>query len=665
MNEKIILLTQRQISIAEFLSGSQTPVNIKELAKIFHISTRSVYYDLDRIELWSRMNHLFLLRDPNKGIVLRGEENSQIRALPISGKVMQQEDRVSHILSRLLTCKDFIIAEQFAEELGVSRNTVIKDINQLKKDLAHSGLFLHGMKSHGFSILGDEGELRKFITELIINSTTTYELIAIILRGKEISSLKPDIQLLFPDVSLLSIKNAVKFAKQKYDFWIPDIDYVRFIIYQAICIKRISNQKLICYEDTISKEIREFREYSIAQIINDFLGMEYALEIGENEIINSAKMLLHCNIKTLKQDTVKHGKDFPLQRSVEKMIHVLMEYTSFDSNAYIKLKLALYEHLKLTIKQMQFGIVNHNELLDKIKINYPQSYGMAEKMAASFSRSTNIVLPESEIGFIAMHVAVYLEVVEKQTSAIKVIVICSSGKGAANVLSKRLQTSFPDLLIKGTYSVFDVEEKEEVLDDVDLIISTIDYTNNIKPVIKVSPLLMDSELYLIEGFMHGDRRQLGKHPSKQKDYMFSYLYDRLEEMSGIEMNEELREKLEDISCYLDENFIFRSELENGLENINDLMAMIILRSGDLIKKLENKKKININDERVKGLFIHLLMSIARWEKGSFSEDTKLDKYKKIDKEMYSIVRDYLEEIGDQINIQIPESEIVAIMRYLI
>ena len=665
MNEKTVLLTKRQISIAEFLSGSQTPVSIKDLASIFNISTRSVYYDLDKIELWSRMNNLFLLRDPNKGIALRGEENSQVNALPISDQVMQQEDRISYILSRLLTSKDFITAEQFAEELAVSRNTILKDMNQLKADLAHSGLFLHGMKSHGFSILGDERELRKFITELIINSTTTYELIAIILRGKELGSLKSEIQLLFPDVSLLSIKNAVKFARQKYDFWMPDIDYVRFIIYQAVCIKRISQQKLVSYEDSISQEIREYREYNIARIIDEFLGREYALEMGENEIINTAKMLLHCNIKTLKQDAARHGRDVPLQHSIEKMIHVLMEYTSFDSNAYTKLKLAINEHLKLTIKQMQFGIVTQNELLEKIKVNYPQSYEMAEKMAASFTETTDIILPESEIGFIAMHVAVYLEVVEKQASAIKVIVICSSGKGAANVLSKRLQTSFPDLLIKGTYSVFDVEENEGILEDVDLIISTIDYTNSIKPVIKVSPLLLDSELYLIEGFLNGERRRSGKNPSQQKEYMFSYLYDRLEGMDGIEMNDELREKLEEIACYLDENFVFRSEFENGLENINDLMAVIILKSGDLIKKLESKSKMRINDERMQGLFIHLLMSIARWEKGSFNEDTGIEKYKKMDEEIYMIVADYLEEIGKQVNMKIPESEIVAIMRYLV
>ncbi len=665
MNENTILLTKRQIGIAEFLSGSQNPVSIKELARIFDISTRSVYYDLDKIEIWSRMNHLSLLRDSNRGVTLRGEENTQISILPISEKVQQQEDRISHILSRLLTCKDFITADQFADELEVSRNTVLKDITQLKTDLAHSGLFLSGVKSHGFSILGDEGELRKYITELIIDSTTTYELIAIILRGKELNSLKPDIQLLFPDVSLLLIKNAVKFARKKFDFWMPDIDYVRFIIYQAICVKRVSQQKLISYEDSISKEIGEYREYSIARIINEFLGREYALDFNESEIVNTAKMLLHCNIKTLKQDAVKHGKDIPLQRSVEKMIHVLMEYTSFDSNAYTKLRLALYEHLKLTIKQMQFGIVNQNELLEKIKVNYPQSYEMAEKMAASFTESTSIVLPESEIGFIAMHVAVYLEVVEKHASAVRVIVICSSGKGAASVLSRRLQTSFPELLIKGTYSVFDVEENERILDDVDLIISTIDYTNRVKPVITVSPLLLDSELYLIDGFMNGDRHQVSKNPSRQKEYMFSYLYDHLDGMDGIEMSDELREKLEEISCYLDENFVFRSELENGLENINDLMAMIILKSGNLLKRLEGKKKINIRDERMQGLFIHLLMSIARWERGSFNEDTDIEKYKKMDEEIYGIVKDYLDEIGEQVNIKIPESEIVAVMRYLV
>lgn len=661
----MVLLTKRQISITEFLSRREIPVSIKELSNIFNVSTRSVYYDLKKIEYWTKTNGFVLLKDSSKGILLKGAENSKVELPEVISKVLEKEDRATYILTRLLTATDHITAQQFSDELCVSRSTILNDIYELKGQLIKDSLFIHGEKSHGFILKGKESDFRDYITELIINHTPVHELLSIVIRGGKISDLKPYMQNFFPELAITSIKDAIKVAKQSCDFWIPDLDYVKFIIYQAISVKRISQGKLIEQDTFLSSEIKNYKEYSIAKNVHNILGRKYNITINENEVINTAKILLRCNIKTEKKSTKECGKDIPLHEALEKMIKVLMDYTSFNSCAYSKLKSALLEHLKLTLKQRQFGIVTENKLLDKIKINYSQSYEMAEKMAVSFSEVTNIILPESEIGFIAMHVAVYLEVDKKQADNIRVIVICSSGKGAANVLSKRLQTSFPDLLIKGTYSVFEVEENGRILEDVDFIVSTIDYSNATRPVVKVSPLLTDGELYLIENFMNGDKRWLNVQPTQSKSSTFKYLYDRLEGIVGIPMTDILKQELEEIVCYFDENFVPKRELENGLENINDGMAMIVLRAGDLIKKLENAQMLNLKDDQVQGLFIHLLMSIARWEKGSFNEEPDIEKYQNINAEMYAIVHDFLTEIGEQMDRKIPETEIVAIMRYLI
>lgn len=55
----------------------------------------------------------------------------------------------------------------FSIDLQVSKNTVIHDINHVKEQLEDHGLSLKYSRKHGYEIVGDEFEVRRFFIKLI------------------------------------------------------------------------------------------------------------------------------------------------------------------------------------------------------------------------------------------------------------------------------------------------------------------------------------------------------------------------------------------------------------------------------------------------------------------------------------------------------------------
>jgi len=660
--DEMIPLTERQKNISSYLLKLQAPVGVDKLSKIFTISKRSVYYDLKKIELWANESGFTFRRLSGKGIMISAPGKIKSNGLP--NVYLSPENRRKYLLLKLLLSEDFQSAHELAGDLSVSRSTILSDIREIRKTLRQKAISLKGITSHGYIILGEEIKIRSFLTQLIISSFSTYELISMIIKEQEMSQLEPNLRFIVTNLQFSLIKSSVKDASNQLKFWLPDVDYVRFIIYQAICVKRIQLEKRIRKTVSGSRKLTTFEEYQIARNINFNLQSRLNIEIDEPEIINTAKMLLTCNIK-ISEDNQNAGHfDNSLQVTVDAMIQAILPMAALDSEACSKLRKDLIDHLKLTIKQIQFGVMTENELLQRIKINYPKSYQLAERMAAVFTDYMEMVLPESEIGYIALHIAVYLEVANQGGGNLRAIVICNSGKGAANILSKKLNIHVPELLIEGTYSVFDVEEDHELLTNIDLIISTINYVNNAKPVLKISPLLSDYELSLIKTFILNEGFSINNIDVHLTESVFSTVYQRLEERVDPEVIRVLKEELSNVEFMVSDRLMQSSKTEEAGQADSELTAMVVLEAIRLIKEIQ-RNKYSLSDDASVGLILHLIMCTDRWKRGLFSKEPDLKTYIQDYPKLFDLISEFLEKAEGFLGQPIPEGEAVAILRYII
>jgi mannitol operon transcriptional antiterminator len=657
-----ISLSERQENISLFLQKAAEPVGIEVLADRFNISKRSVYYDLEMIERWASFSDFVLLRDSKEGVLIKTAENEKPTFnIEI---YLSPENRKKSILLQLFFNESFLTAQEISTLLGVSRNTIINDIRALRESVTAHGVEIEGVRSHGYTLSGNEERIRDYLTNLIISDISTYDLISLVIKEEKIRNAGLISNFLDSELDFSQVKKGVKAASKEHEFWLPDIDYVHFIIYQAISIKRVGLGHKIEKNLPFSRNIRDSVEYLISKSVWKSLEQQYSLENYDPEIIKTSKMLLACNIKINNKKSSRNKTTLLLHTVVEKMIEAIIPVTSFMSEEYLKLRQDIFNHLELTVKQIQFGIVGENPLLNKIKIHYSQSYKLAEKMASLFTEYFDIPLPESEIGFLALHIAVYLEAAYERKGQSRAIVICNSGKGSANILAKRLKMCIPDLEIKGNYSILEIEENNNLLEGVDLIISTINYANNFKPVLRISPLLSENEIRLIKNFLHKEDISTTDGHHDEQDLSWTSLCQRLIDQLGDDVDEKVIDEIRAFELYIYEHFLNKVKDTFVNDVTGDKTAMIVLDVMNMIGEID-AIGIELSKEASTGLLIHVIMSVGRWKRGDFFEEPDLANFKKEYPEVFTIVLRFLENCQRILNRSVPESEAVSILRYFL
>lgn len=65
--------------------------------------------------------------------------------------------------------------------------------------------------------------------------------------------------------------------------------------------------------------------------------------------------------------------------------------------------IALIDHLSFAIKRLKQGLIIENPFLYEIQSLYPEEFALAEKGANMIEEELGIVFPETELGFIALH----------------------------------------------------------------------------------------------------------------------------------------------------------------------------------------------------------------------------------------------------------------------
>lgn len=124
----MVTLNKRQIEIINFLSNRNTHITILNISKMFDISERTIRSDLDSIEYALKEYNVFLERKPRVGVKLNSDEKEFEKILNMyQHKIYSAEERILFALIIIMT-KEKTTFEELAENLQVSKNTIIQDL---------------------------------------------------------------------------------------------------------------------------------------------------------------------------------------------------------------------------------------------------------------------------------------------------------------------------------------------------------------------------------------------------------------------------------------------------------------------------------------------------------------------------------------------------------
>ena len=441
-----------QISKNEFTT-------IKELTNSFHVTDRTIRTDIQAINLEIAKYECEILLKRKSGYYLMSYNKDKFKEL--QNQIEKQtnvltfnslDDRIKYILQKLLYSQDYVILDDLANEVFVSRNTLQNYIKPIKETLETYNLIYVSKPNLGVKVFGNEKDKREcLLNEILCKDTPTY-----------IIGFTKEEQMLFRDIDLFEIQTLVNQLLNKHDIHASDYDRKNLIMHCALMISRVKTENYIPFDVQfpIQDDIYELIEQLCIQLENKF---DIQITSGEKQYIYlHIASNTHMNIYSV--NTVK------LQNQITKLLEVIYEEYNFDLRQDAILKKDLFNHFSSILSSKNIYMNKKNPLLNTIKTNFPLPF---EITLTSTAKVFSEALTEDEIGYISLHIGAAIErCFTSMYQKKRVVLVCGSGIATTRMLEARLQTFFNSKIVivnKISYAEF----MHYDFANIDFVISTI------------------------------------------------------------------------------------------------------------------------------------------------------------------------------------------------
>lgn len=650
-----LLLTERQKFILKDLLYEEKSITAKTLAKRYNVSLRTVRYDLDNVEYWLNEKGITLIKVPRVGIMVKDkvEALKAIKGMKFNANevLFSSKDRENIILLKLILTDKPLISEKLAEELYVSRSTIITSIKKINQELKEYFIYICGKTNHGFLLSGEERDIRRYVMGTFIPfMVNTYK--------EKLYSLCEEL-LSIEEINMAD--NAVLLLRKYANMRLNDIasQILKFKIISLI--RRIRCGNILSVDQEEITRYKSTKVYAEAKTVYMYLVENYDLLYEEGEIAYLSYIILteSTDINPVSETDFDEEK---LLNVVAEIVNVAFNQLNIRESEIETLSKELFSHLKITLNRFELNIISENPILEQIKAKYGDVFEVVKKASAIFKNEYGFELSEDEIGFITMY---FLKSLEKSKTHIKknIIVVCNTSRGTSKLLATRIKNNITEVNIKNIVSIIDIENDKELLEDIDLIISTIKISNIGKPTITVSPIITNYELTKIRDFLYlKDEYVSGE--KDEKNYIDDTLTSIIEKYTQKKNVGKLHREIMSLMGSFSNIMMNDKEKENYSMEA-ELTGLILVEISDMILRLYPS---GINQEEFKkvcGIMIHIVMAIPRWQKGEYNPEKNIKGYEQMYPERFKIIEETFNRISDKYKIFIKRTEIVAILRYMI
>ncbi|SKC40959.1 BglG family transcription antiterminator [Maledivibacter halophilus] len=520
MNEKLLAFRTKQI--LEIINNSSETITTKEIAKKLGVSTRTVLREMHYVEKWLKSNNFQLVKKPRIGIKLIAtlDDKKRLKGL-LEDELVEQsftpEERQSLIIGELLQRKEPTKLYYFSSSFKVSEGTISHDLDKIEDWFKRYELTLVRKPGLGVYLKGKEKAFRKAMINLLYENLSEDQIINVIRKsltsintneGRIEINTRNRLMNLIDKEMIKIIEKTVHEAEGDLEYKLTDSSYAGLIVHLALAIQRIKNNENITMKDDLLKKLIDSHEFIIAQRISNQISKFLDIEIPQEEV---GYITMHLKGSKMRngayKDDVKGINEFiignfELTKLASEMIKIAEEESGYSLKNDENLLVGLVTHFRPTIDRLKMNLDIRNPLLHKIKEMYPEIFKISKKCSEIINKRFNVIMPEAEIGFIAMHIGAAIEKKRQQEVKNKVmyrvIVACTSGIGTSKLLATRLKKEFNNLLIIDTISSLEIKEEWLKENKIDIIISTVYVDVSTIPVVSVNPLLLEKDVIKIK-----------------------------------------------------------------------------------------------------------------------------------------------------------------------
>lgn len=480
------MLSEKGLLIIEKLAEHNNElVTSKALAASTGMSERSVKTYLKEVADFCEQNSMTLDRKPGKGMKPCFSDAQIGKILDVAGRrpaAVSQKKRQNYISYILLSGWDTYTYALFSEELNVSKNVIMDDINELDAELLLFGIKVHRTAGYGIYATGSELDIRKAmrhfcrypISDKQVIKTDDHRLSS---RAAEVIANN------FRSVNLSMAVDMIHHVERRFDIIFTDYTFQMLAEYTAIALFRVDVEKELKSgeQEHDTKFIMTEHEH-MAREAAGFLERYHGISLSQPEIMYLA-MLFSC---AEGQNRVVMSCEEALSIEDEMIVYLsnLLAANLIENEL---LRESMRSFLPGSIARTHFGIEIDNPFLSDITQSYASLFTVCFTVSRYYEKYTGAMPSENEIAFIALQVGGALH---RNPMTVRAVLIGAAGYATGSIIAGKIENRVPDVRIVSILSSDRIEHIDEY--DCDLILSTIDTQADIHNDMRflyVSPLI--------------------------------------------------------------------------------------------------------------------------------------------------------------------------------
>ena len=512
------ILTARQKNLIKVMLNENEYKQMKFYSGILNVSIRTLYTDINEINSFLKEFEMIVEKKPGLGIKLIGREEKKIKLLKSlkfddeMDTVYTPRERQLEILRLLLVEEKTLTYEKLSNYFLVSKTSIAKDIKEIVSSLNAETFSIKSDKK-GTRIAGTESQiqysLKKYISSLLEEKKCLGE--------EDFFRKAPEVlKKLFPSEIVDIVFNTVSKIEDTVNVSLPDYYLKSLVITLITFIYRLSKGNHMPVErNFVFEEIRTLETYLVAKNILELVSGQLHFSYNEYDVDYLNRQLIAHGLKPELKNKVETTRYKEIITGAIKEMGAIMHV---DLTKDKRLFDGLMFHIVPMVYRLKMGIKVKNPLLSEIEEQYPVTLSATWYVMSKIKTELGVTLTEDEVAFIMVH---FQAAIDRNTRAKKILVVCPTGIGTSELMANKIKRIIPAQDIVEVVPIRKVYENN--IDNVDLIISSVQLDIKKKPVIYISALVSNTDLKSISNFYANIFYSDNTQEDEMEKYHFEYI----------------------------------------------------------------------------------------------------------------------------------------------
>ena len=463
----MLYINTRSKKLLNILLRQTDYISLNALAQELSISRRTVYYDINKINLWleqSELPSLEIVRE--KGIFIPYKERENIQAmLALDSEeqvyIFSPSERCKGIICSIICSEETIYLEEFMQYFEVSRNTIFGNLKTVTSQLSKYNLVLDYQPKTGYRILGDPVRIRAIFL-LYFN-----EMISLFKGGAFRFFIVEKVQEYYDKLKKIEEKLGVNY-----------VDGILFSL-AAIIPVLYRHEQAVIFPGLKASKIQETKEYLLVN--------QYFSDMPVEEQMYLSLHLLGSRVNTVPTQFFANPSKAYIHDLAKELIIAFEKTACVTFENKEGLERALFVHLSTSLYRYQYGIQIGNPLGDDVIKEYPELFSITRTITKKLEDTIGIPIPDGEVAYLALHFGGSLKIAGKDDKKLKILIVCVNGISTGNMIKREVQKLLPFADIIDVRAVVGLNNVQDICD---IIISTVP-VNSVIPNIVVHPVLTE------------------------------------------------------------------------------------------------------------------------------------------------------------------------------